>query len=100
MAKRKRAYGSTKAQHRTKAGENLHAARLYARRIRADLAQGRCVAAFSMLTALNRVMGRAQVQISSARGGAVQPGSARGGGGGLYRTVSNLDRKFVQKCLR
>jgi hypothetical protein len=101
MAKRKRAYGSTKAEHRTKAGSEMQQARYHAQKIRGMLSRGDCVPAFDQLGALNRVLGRAQESISSARGsGNRAMYQSMRGGNTLHRIAKSLQNKWLMKCMR
>lgn len=101
MAKRKRAYGSTKAEHRTKAGSEIQEARYHAQKTRGMIARGDCVRAFDQLGALNRVIGRAQEAASSARGsGNRAMYQSMRGGNTLWRVAKSLQNKWLMKCLR
>jgi hypothetical protein len=97
MAKRKRAYGSTKAAHRKTAGSELRTARDRAQYVRQALAADDCVSALRYIGALNRDVGAAQRELANLR--RATPGSMRGGGT-LSKIARKLETRFMRKCVR
>lgn len=97
MAKRKRAYGSTKSAHREDAGAHLESARHRAKKVRAELARGNCIGAFDQLGMLNRLVGKAQRELSHAKRAG---GSVPRGGDSVYAVAKSLQNKWLMKCMR
>lgn len=89
MARRKKSYGYTPAEHKISARTFTLGARGFATKVREALRAGDCNQAMQDLGALNRAIGKAQSHRSSWKKTSVSP----------WKVSISLEGKFYRRCV-